>query len=89
MEVLNISVQSILHIRAFFDDLRALAFILYPVKLVISTLESQDYSLADCFVGLARLEAAIKNLSKNDHCTFVNTQYFQLFHNLANCPVQL
>jgi hypothetical protein len=70
VEVLNISVQSILRMRAFFDDLRALAFILYPVKLAISTLESQDCSLADCFIGLARLGAAIKNLPKNDHCTF-------------------
>jgi hypothetical protein len=59
-----------LRTRAFFDDLLALAFILHPIKLAISTLESQDCSLSDCFIGLVRLGAAIKKLPKNDHHTF-------------------
>jgi len=59
-----------LHTRVFFDDLLALTFILHPIKLAISTLESQDCSLADCFIGLVCLEAAIKKLPENDHCTF-------------------
>jgi hypothetical protein len=59
-----------LRTRAFFDDLLALAFILHPIKLAISTLESQDCSLSDCFIGLVRLGAAIKKLPENDHRTF-------------------
>ncbi|CAG8795201.1 18448_t:CDS:2, partial [Gigaspora rosea] len=34
------------------------------------TLESQDCSLADCFVGLVRLGMAIKRLPENDYHTF-------------------
>ncbi|CAG8835226.1 13105_t:CDS:2, partial [Gigaspora margarita] len=39
-DIVNISVQAILHSRAFFDDLNALAFVLYSIKIAISTLES-------------------------------------------------
>ncbi|CAG8594516.1 23700_t:CDS:2, partial [Gigaspora margarita] len=69
-DVVNVSVQSILRTRAFFDDLNALAFVLHPIKLAISTLESQDFSLADCFIDLVCLGAAIKRLPKNDHHNF-------------------
>ena len=47
-----------------------MAFVLFPIKLAISTLESQNCSLADCFIGLTRLGAAIKKLPENDHRTF-------------------
>ena len=50
--------------------MRALAFTLHPVKQSIAALESQSYTLADCFLGLAKLGAAIKKLPNNDHCTF-------------------
>ena len=43
---------------------------LHPVKQSIATLESQTCTLADCFLGLAKLGAAIKKLSNNDHCEF-------------------
>ncbi|CAG8702324.1 10960_t:CDS:2, partial [Gigaspora rosea] len=61
-DIVNTSVQAILHTKAFFDDLNALVFVLYPIKMAIATLESQDCSLADCFVGLVCLETAIKRL---------------------------
>ncbi|CAG8816932.1 30325_t:CDS:2, partial [Racocetra persica] len=63
----NVSMQSILRTRAFFDDLNALAFVLHPIKLAISILESQNCSLADCFIGLVYLGAAIRRLSENDY----------------------
>ncbi|CAG8775241.1 27060_t:CDS:2, partial [Gigaspora margarita] len=69
-DIVNTSVQAILCTRAFFDDLNALAFVLYPIKMAISTLESQDCSLANCFVGLVHLGKAIKKLPKNDYYTF-------------------
>ncbi|CAG8853342.1 24523_t:CDS:2, partial [Gigaspora margarita] len=53
LDIVNTSVQAILRTRAFFDDLNALAFVLYPIKIAILTLESRDCSLADCFIGLA------------------------------------
>ncbi|CAG8732002.1 24477_t:CDS:2 [Gigaspora margarita] len=69
-DVVNTSVLAILHARAFFDDLNALAFALHSIKLAISILESCDCLLADCFIGLVRLGAAIKRLPKNDYCNF-------------------
>ena len=72
--------QTILHKRAFFDDLKALAFILRPIKMAISTLESQNCSLADCFIGLVCLGAAIKKLPENDHRTF-RQQAIAIFNN--------
>jgi hypothetical protein len=43
---------------------------LHPLKKSIATLESQTSTLADCYLGLARLGAAIKKLPKNDHREF-------------------
>ncbi|CAG8672542.1 15247_t:CDS:2 [Cetraspora pellucida] len=56
--------------RAFFDDLNALAFVLYPIKIAISTLESRDCSLANCFIGLVYLRVAIRRLPENDYHNF-------------------
>lgn len=67
---MDVSVQSVLHTRAFFDDLYALAFVLRPIKIAISILESRNCSLSDCFVGLVRLGAAIKRLPENDYRSF-------------------
>ncbi|CAG8833043.1 37284_t:CDS:2 [Gigaspora margarita] len=69
-DIVNTSVQAILRTRTFFDDLNALAFVLYPVKTAILTLESQDCSLADCFIGLVCLGMAIKRLPENDYHNF-------------------
>ncbi|CAG8485874.1 19352_t:CDS:2 [Dentiscutata erythropus] len=38
-DILNTSVQAILCTKAFFNDLNALAFVLYPIKMAILTLE--------------------------------------------------
>ena len=50
--------------------MHALAFTLRPVKQSIAALESQSCTLADCFLGLAKLGAAIKKLSNDNHRTF-------------------
>ncbi|CAG8628466.1 16073_t:CDS:2 [Rhizophagus irregularis] len=67
---LSTAVLSVLRSRAFFDDVRALAFTLRPIKQSIAALESQSCTLADCFLGLAKLGAAIKKLPNNDHRVF-------------------
>src|SRR6266545_4565955 len=69
-EMLSTAVLSVLRSHAFFDNCRALAFALHPLKKSIATLESQTSTLADCYLGLARLGAAIKKLPKNDHREF-------------------
>ncbi|CAG8818330.1 17013_t:CDS:1, partial [Gigaspora margarita] len=65
--IVNTLVQAI---RTFFDDLNDLVFILYLIKIAILTLESRDCSLADCFIGLACLGAAIRRLPENDYHNF-------------------
>src|ERR1043166_1093899 len=69
-EMLSIATLSVLRSHAFFDNCRALAFALHPLKKSIATLELQTSTLADCYLGLARLGAAIKNLQRNDHRAF-------------------
>jgi len=69
-EMLSTAVLSVLRSHAFFDNCRALTFALHPLKKSIATLESQTSTLADCYLGLARLGAAIKKLPKNDHREF-------------------
>ena len=67
---LSTAVLSVLRSYAFFDNCCVLAFALHPLKKSIATLESQTSTLADCYLGLARLGAAIKNLPRNDHRAF-------------------
>ncbi|CAG8559025.1 4052_t:CDS:2 [Dentiscutata heterogama] len=67
---INISVQLVLYTGAFFDNLNAIAFVLHPIKLAISILESQYCLLANCFIGLVHLEAAIRKFLENDYCNF-------------------
>jgi len=66
-KILSTAVSSVLQSHAFFDNCHILAFTLHPFKKSIATLESQTNTLADYYLGLARLEAAIKKLLKNDH----------------------
>src|SRR4051794_22144704 len=69
-DILSTSVLSVLRSYAFFDNCRALAFALHPLKKSIATLESQTCTLADCYLNLARLGAAIKKLPRNNHQRF-------------------
>ena len=69
-EMLSTAVSNVLRSHAFFDNCRILAFTLHPLKKSIATLESQTSTLADCYLGLTRLGAAIKKLPKNDHREF-------------------
>jgi hypothetical protein len=70
MDLLSLPVLTILRSRAFFDDVYALSFVLYPIKKSIINLESKQCTLSDCFIGLAQLGAALKNLPDSDHRIF-------------------
>ena len=69
-DMLSTAVLSVLRSYAFFDNCHVLAFILHPLKKSIATLKSQTCTLADCYLGLAQLGAAIKKLPKNNHKKF-------------------
>ncbi|RIA78711.1 hypothetical protein C1645_842544 [Glomus cerebriforme] len=68
--ILPQAVLTILRSHTFFDDVRVLAFALHPIKKAILKLELQSCILANCFLELAQLEAAIKKLSEYDYFTF-------------------
>jgi hypothetical protein len=76
-------VLSILRSRAFFDDVCVLAFALHPIKKAILRLESQSCTLADCFIGLIQLGAAINKLPKND-CRVFRRQCIAIFNKRYN-----
>ncbi|CAG8506837.1 4158_t:CDS:2 [Racocetra fulgida] len=54
----------------FFQDVYDLINIIKPVKDAITFLEKQDTNFADCFLGLAQLEAAIKLISGTEYKMF-------------------
>ena len=79
-ELLSPSVLLILWTYAFFDNCCAVSFILHPIRKCITTLELRNYILADYFLRLARLDAAIKKLPTNDYQVF-RRDCIQIFNN--------
>ncbi|CAG8507100.1 7169_t:CDS:2, partial [Gigaspora rosea] len=81
-DILSSATLSILKSYAFFDNIRILSYILYPVKKAIITLQSQSCSLANCFCELIHLGTAINKLTFNSN-TFRN-QYIAIFNKRYN-----
>jgi len=68
----NDKIKPIIQLRGFFSDLRVLAFVLDPLRKAVLSLESRKATLADCFLSLARLAAALKRLPSSFSPTFRN-----------------
>ncbi|CAG8768510.1 20539_t:CDS:2 [Dentiscutata erythropus] len=81
-DILSPAILSILRSYAFFDNIRILSYILYPVKKAIITLQSQFCSLADCFCELIHLGAAINKLNFNSN--IFHNQYIAIFNKRYN-----
>jgi len=79
-ELLSSSALSILRTYAFFDNCCAVSFTLHPIRKCITTLESRNCTLADYFLGLVHLGAAIKKLPTNDYQVF-RRECIQIFNN--------
>ena len=65
-------IKTIIQGHNFFSDLKILAFVLNPLRKTILSLEAQTATLADCFLSIARLELALKNLLQDFNCGFRN-----------------
>lgn len=63
---MNNSVLSILRTRGFFEDLQILCNVLKPLKEATICVEAKTTNMADCYLQLCRVGAAIKNLPEND-----------------------
>ncbi len=63
-----------------------MAFVLNPIRETVLALEARSASLADCFLGLVRLSAAIKkiphhaNISFYNHCVTKTNSRFDEFN---------
>ena len=57
--LLIIKIKTIIQGRNFFSDLKILAFVLNPLRKAILSLEARTATLADCYLNIAKLEAAI------------------------------
>ena len=78
-------IKTIIQGRNFFSDLKILAFVLNPLRKTILSLETRTATLADCFLNIARLGAALKNLPQSfnrdfrNHCHVVMNKRFEEF----------
>ena len=68
--ITNTSVKKILCERTFFHDLRNLVQILKHIKDAVVMLQSDKTNLADCFIHLVKLAAAIKKIPVEFHKSF-------------------
>jgi hypothetical protein len=81
----NFKVKTIIQGRNFFSDLKILAFVLDPLRKAVLSLKGQIATLADCYLSLARLGAALKNLPRSfnrdfrNHCYTVMNKRFEEF----------
>lgn len=81
----NDKIKRIIQSRGFFSNLRVLAFVLEPLKKAVLFLESKKATLSDCYLSLAKLAAALKqlprsfNISFRNHCIKVINQRYNEF----------
>lgn len=71
----NTRIKTIVNGRNFWADLKILAFVLNPLRKAILALEARKATLADCFLNLARLAAAMKSLPRSFNKSFRNYCY--------------
>lgn len=64
------NVKKILRGRTFFDDLNHLVQVLKYVKDAVVILQSDKTNLANCFINLVKLAAAIKKIPIEFHKNF-------------------
>ena len=77
---INPSIVSILRSRGFFDDMQHLSNILLPIKLAILEVEGAQATLADCYISLLKIGAAINKLPRDEYRIFRN-HCIQVFNN--------
>jgi hypothetical protein len=83
--LLILKIKTIILGRNFFSDLEILAFVLNPLRKTILSLEARTATLADCFLGIARLGVVLKNLPRGfnrdfrNHCHLVMNKRFEEF----------
>ncbi|CAG8490813.1 15938_t:CDS:2 [Cetraspora pellucida] len=76
--------------RGFFTNLQYLSDVLFPIKEAILAVEANRSTLADCYINLVKIAAAIQNLAIDEYKGFHNESYkglglkFDTFPFIAN-----
>ncbi len=63
----------------FYQNCKAVADVLKPIRAAILEVERHNSNLADCFMAMVKIAAAINNLSTNHNIGFRN-QLIELFN---------
>ncbi|CAG8732049.1 2520_t:CDS:2, partial [Dentiscutata erythropus] len=71
-KITNNKVITILKSRGFFDDMQYLTEILAPIKSAILEVEGSQSNLADCYIALLKIGAAINTLPQKEYYKFRN-----------------
>ena len=82
-DILNSNIKRIISSQHFYVDLEELVSIIKPIKKALKCLEFKTTTLADCFVEIIKLYAAIKDLSETRQVLFRN-EYMEIFNKRCN-----
>ncbi|CAG8804616.1 20639_t:CDS:2, partial [Dentiscutata erythropus] len=74
-KITNNKIITILKSHGFFDDMQYLTEILAPFKSAILEVEESQSNLADCYIALLKIGAAINNLPQKEYHKFRNYSY--------------
>ncbi|GBC25662.2 ribonuclease H-like domain-containing protein [Rhizophagus irregularis DAOM 181602=DAOM 197198] len=69
-DTLNNNIKKIISNRHFYVDLEELVSIIEPIKKALKCLEFKSTTLADCFIEIIKLYAAIKDLPETRQISF-------------------
>ncbi|CAG8822111.1 35054_t:CDS:2, partial [Gigaspora margarita] len=71
-EIISSAILTILRSRGFFTDMQYLSEVLFPIKNAILLVEANCSTLADCYINLMKIVAAIQSLPANEYKGFHN-----------------
>jgi hypothetical protein len=69
-DTLNNNIKKIISNQHFYVDLEELVSIIEPIKKALKCLEFKSTTLADCFIEIIKLYAAIKDLPETRQVSF-------------------
>ncbi|CAG8815287.1 7208_t:CDS:2, partial [Cetraspora pellucida] len=74
-KIISPVILTILRSQGFFTDLQYLSDVLFPIKEPILAVEANHFTLADCYINLVKIAAAIQNLPIDKYKGFHNESY--------------
>ncbi|CAG8764388.1 4354_t:CDS:2, partial [Dentiscutata erythropus] len=85
LEIISLAILTILRSQGFFTDMQYLSKVLFLIKDAILSVEANRSILANCYINLMKIAAAIQSLPANKYKGFSKVYRF----NLSNPVKQL